>query len=156
MANHAKSRLGIKVPPLAYFLAAIAAELLLNRYAPLTALIPYPWRLLGILPIAAGLIIALLAIAQFARQRTTLHTDRLSSALVTAGVFALSRNPMYLAIMLTLVGEALWLGTLSPWLAPLVLAPALQYCFIPCEEALLAEAFGEEYARYEQRVRRWI
>ena len=84
------------------------------------------------------------------------HTDRQSSALITGGVFAISRNPMYLAIMLTLMGEAFWLGSLSPWLLPLVMAPLLNYYFIPFEEAMLSDVFGSQYADYERHVRRWF
>jgi protein-S-isoprenylcysteine O-methyltransferase Ste14 len=154
--DHAPFKRGPRVPPGAYFLLAIAAELLLSRYAPLAALIGHPWRLLGIVPIAAGLLLAGVGIAQFARHRTTLHTDRASSALITDGVFALSRNPGYLAILLVLAGEALRLGTLSPWALPLIMAPLLNFYFIPCEEAMLAQTFGAEYVDYEHRVRRWL
>ena len=156
MTDQPHPKRGPRVPPGAYFLAAIAVELLLHRYAPLAAPIAYPWRLLGILPIAAGLVLAAVGIAQFIRHRTTLHTDRQSSALVTDGVFALSRNPGYLAILLVLAGEALWLGSLSPWLAPLALLPVLVYRYIKPEEEMLLDTFGDEYRRYMARVRRWI
>jgi protein-S-isoprenylcysteine O-methyltransferase Ste14 len=108
------------------------------------------------MPLGAGMVLALLAIAQFAQRRTTLQTDRVASSLVSGGVFALSRNPMYLAIMLALSGEAFCLGTLSPWLAPAVMAPLLHCYYIPAEEAMLLEAFGDEYRRYQAKVRRWI
>jgi protein-S-isoprenylcysteine O-methyltransferase Ste14 len=144
------------VPPVVYFFLAVAGELLLNRYAPLAALIPYPWCLLGIPFIAAGVLLIVVGLAEFARRRTTLHTDRPPSTLITGSVFAFSRNPGYLALVAVLAGEALWLGNLSPWLAPLIMAPVLNYCFIPSEEATLAEVFGARYAEYRRRVRRWL
>ncbi|WP_265499994.1 methyltransferase family protein [Paracoccus beibuensis] len=106
---------------------------------------------------AAGLALALWAAALMLQSRTTVDPHGQPQALVTTGPFALSRNPIYLADLLILLGAALALGA---WLAaPLLvwaLARILAARFIRPEEARLAAAFPADFARYAARTRRWI
>ena len=76
--------------------------------------------------------------------------------LVTTGVYAWTRNPMYLGMLLALAGVALALGTLSPWLLVLQFFVLAQCWYIPLEERKLAARFGRQYADYCRDVRRWI
>jgi protein-S-isoprenylcysteine O-methyltransferase Ste14 len=108
---------------------------------------------------ACGLVVGVLALLPFGRLRTTVdprHPER-ASRLVTDGVYRVSRNPMYLAMLLGLVAWGLWLGR-----APaLLLGPAFFVAYlnrrqIPPEERALAATFGEEYERYRRTVRRWL
>ena len=78
------------------------------------------------------------------------------SVLVTSGVFRVSRNPMYLAMIVILIGGALAWGTLSTFIVPPALALLLSRKFILMEEAALSQAFGEKYDGYKGRVRRWL
>jgi protein-S-isoprenylcysteine O-methyltransferase Ste14 len=142
-------------PPV-YFLAAILAMVGLHLLFPVRHLVDYPWRLAGLLPLLAGIAVALLADQSFKRHATTIKPFERSSALVTNGVFRFSRNPMYLSMILILVGVALLLGTLSPWLIVPVLAVILDRLFIAREEQMLGETFGAAYAEYRKRVRRWV
>ena len=68
----------------------------------------------------------------------------------------MSRNPMYVGLAAALVGVATLLGSITPW----ALAPAfvwlIQTRVIRVEEEMLATKFGEVYATYRSRVRRWI
>ena len=103
--------------------------------------------------VAAGL-----AIARFVQAKTTVHPvhPERASTLVTGGIFRVSRNPMYLGLLLLLVAWAIWLA--SP--ITIVLLP----CFvgymnryqIASEEAALQARFGTEYEAYRRRVRRWL
>ena len=79
-----------------------------------------------------------------------------ASQLVTAGVFRVSRNPMYLGMTLLLIGLALWLGSASPWLIPPLFVIIITVAQIIPEEHALGQVFGEPYAAYRRRVRRWV
>ena len=108
--------------------------------------------------LAAGLGVVAVAIGQFVRARTTvdpLHPAA-ASALVTGGIFQLTRNPMYLGMALALTAWALWLGNGA---AALLLAGFVAYISrfqIAPEERALRAHFGDEFEAYAQRVRRWI
>jgi protein-S-isoprenylcysteine O-methyltransferase Ste14 len=74
--------------------------------------------------------------------------------LVTSGVFALSRNPVYLALSLVLIGVSLALGSI-PLTVLAAAAPLYFRQLIPREERFLQVHYGERYARYSERVPRW-
>ena len=76
--------------------------------------------------------------------------------LITGGLYRFSRNPIYLSMVVLLYGEAIVLGSLSPWLVPTAFAAAVSRLFIQCEEAMLTEKFGDPYRDYCRRVRRWL
>lgn len=103
-----------------------------------------------------GAVIAGWSLRLFRNARTTTVPGKTSSSLVTSGPYRFSRNPMYVGLSLAYLGEAGMLGQL--W--PIIVLPAtlayLNWVVIPVEEARLREAFGEEYARYQTSVRRWL
>jgi protein-S-isoprenylcysteine O-methyltransferase Ste14 len=72
------------------------------------------------------------------------------------GVFHFSRNPMYLGFILIVLGVAMLLGTLSPWLVFPPFAWILSCFFVRREEMLLAETFGERWQAYKNVTRRWL
>jgi protein-S-isoprenylcysteine O-methyltransferase Ste14 len=63
---------------------------------------------------------------------------------------------MYLGMTLILIGVALGLGTLSPWLVIPMFVLSIQERFIKMEERKMESEFGAEYLAYEQKVRRWL
>jgi protein-S-isoprenylcysteine O-methyltransferase Ste14 len=107
---------------------------------------------------AAGLTLMLTAAWTLRRARTTLNPIDPERArhLVTHGLFARSRNPIYLADVLLLLGWALWLGQTSAllWLAAFVLW--IDRWQIGAEERALTALFGDGYRAYCARVRRWL
>jgi protein-S-isoprenylcysteine O-methyltransferase Ste14 len=76
--------------------------------------------------------------------------------MVQDGFYRFSRNPMYLGMLLVLIGVGLWLGNVLA----LLLAPAfvaiMTRGYIMREEQQLEDRFGGEYRAYRSRVRRWI
>lgn len=82
-------------------------------------------------------------------------TDR-ATFLVVSGAFRISRNPMYLGILLMLAGVAIWVGSLPMMVAPVGFVILTSIVFIPYEEQRLREAFGAEYEAYARKVRRWL
>lgn len=144
----------IDIPPV--WLAAFAALAWGQaRYLPAGAF--GPWApAAGALLIGAGLLLMALAVLEFARARTTVIPHREPAAIVTSGVFAWSRNPIYLGDALILAGLVLrWDAVPSLLLVP-VFVLAIDRHFVRGEESRLAAAFPAEFAAYRASVRRWI
>jgi protein-S-isoprenylcysteine O-methyltransferase Ste14 len=118
-------------------------------------------RLLGItvagaVVFAAGAVLAGWSLLLFKKARTTTVPGKLSSKLVTYGPYRISRNPMYVALVVAYLGEAGILNQVWPViLLPLTVA-YINFIVIPIEEARLKEVFQEDYERYRKTVRRWI
>jgi len=145
-------------PPLLYVAALLLAYFLDGRW-PLVQL-PPAWHAgaqwLGLVLIAAGFVHAASAITLFLTSRTTIIPHHRSSTLVTRGAYRWTRNPMYVSLTLAYLGVAAVLG--SAWALPLLTVPlyVIHNYVIPMEERLLEDAFGEAYAQYKTRVRRWV
>ena len=111
---------------------------------------------LGIVLVLGGLVLAALAAYELRRHETTIIPHETADALVTSGVFSRSRNPIYLADVVILVGLGLiWGSTLGLVLAP-ALALVLERRFILPEEARLAARFGADFDAYRELTRRWL
>lgn len=113
-------------------------------------------RVSGAILVALGLGLMALAILQMARQRTTVIPRRDPSALVTTGVFSLSRNPIYLGDALILAGAILWWDAVLAVPLVAVFVRLIQTRFIRDEEARLTLAFGPEFDLWASRTRRWF
>jgi protein-S-isoprenylcysteine O-methyltransferase Ste14 len=147
-----------RIPPPILMLLAAALMWALHRWMPLGHWIAPPWDRLGGLPGAVGIAIAVAAVVRFRQARTTVNPMDPSKAsrLVTDGVFRFSRNPMYLGLLLLLIGWAVWLGSASPWLIPPLFAIVITVVQIIPEEQALGQLFGEQYLSYRRSVARWI
>lgn len=103
-------------------------------------------------------VIALLAFASFGLARTTINPldPSRASALVTGGIYRVSRNPMYLSLLLLLIAYALRLGSWVAWLGPALFAMYVTRFQIIPEERILEVKFGAAFLAYKSRTRRWI
>ena len=144
------------VLPPTYLLLAIALMLALHFIVPMAIIVKMPWRFLGVIPLAIGLVLNLVADSAFKKQQTTVKPFEESTALITTGLYRISRNPMYLGFELILVGVALILGSLAPFVVVIIFPILMEVRFIRPEEQLLAQQFGESWLAYQRRVRRWI
>ncbi|WP_420584470.1 methyltransferase family protein [Ruegeria sp.] len=112
--------------------------------------------LLSGLLIGGGIVIAVLAIAEFRRRKTTVIPHETPSALVQSGIYTRSRNPIYVGDVLILTGLILRFdAVLSLALIP-VFVWVLERRFILPEEDRLRRTFRADFARYERKTRRWI
>lgn len=146
------------IPPLLLASALLALMWLVAHAWPRLAL-DFPGRpAVGGLVAVAGLVVSGLAVRAFRRARTTVDPTQpeRASTLVTGGLFAVSRNPMYIGVALVLVGWGVWLAHPVAVLLPLVFVAYLDRMQVPREEQALAATFGDEYARYAREVRRWL
>lgn len=152
-------------PPVLALLTALLMWALARHFPPGWPAWPLGWppagaprqALAGALALA-GLACDLAGLWAFRRARTTvnpLHPER-SSAIVTGGIYRLTRNPMYLGMLLVLSAWALWLGQVWAWVGPPLFVAWMNRFQIGPEERALQARFGEAYAAYRSRVRRWL
>jgi protein-S-isoprenylcysteine O-methyltransferase Ste14 len=106
----------LRIPPPVVMLLAAGLMWALHHWMPLGHWIAAPWNRLGGLAGAVGIAIAVAAFVRFRQARTTVNPmdPSKTSHLVTDGVFCVSCNPMYLGLVLLLIGWAVWLGSASP------------------------------------------
>jgi protein-S-isoprenylcysteine O-methyltransferase Ste14 len=145
-----------KILPPTYVLIAIVIMVVLHLLSPVTVIISLPWNVIGLLPLLLGIGINLMADAALRKAKTTVKPFEESSALVTSGVYRISRHPMYLGFVFILIGVAIMLGSLIPFLVIPVFAVLIDMVFIRVEERMLGDKFGRAWLDYQRRVRRWI
>ncbi len=145
-----------KILPPTLFLICWVLMILSHLIWPIRTLVPTPFNLLGFLPLGLGLFMTISSDRQFARIGTNIKTFDEPGQLVTAGWFGYSRNPMYLGIVLALVGTGILLGSLSPVLEVIFFTVVADRWYIPFEERRMAAKFGPAYQDYQLRVRRWL
>lgn len=157
------------------FAAAIAFMLGLHLFEPGYQILSNPLNWFGAVPAAAGFVLNMWAIGTLETHRTTsglgvnTWADRMFkyyrtpdrsiseiTTLVTAGPFKYSRHPMYLGMVLTVLGLGLLLGSAIPVFVIIVFPLILDQRYIAAEDALLDDMFGETFRDYKKRVRRWI
>ncbi|HET7131841.1 MAG TPA: isoprenylcysteine carboxylmethyltransferase family protein [Gammaproteobacteria bacterium] len=134
----------------------MAAMAVLHYGFPLAQPIVEPYRYAGAVLIALAGAFGAWGVILFRRAGTGVVPFSDATALVTAGPYRFTRNPMYLGMAGILAGTAIWLGSLTPWLVLPAFMRLIAERFIVPEEAMLERTFGEEYARYRTAVRRWL
>lgn len=145
-----------KILPPTYFQLALILSVLLHFLLPIYHWIDYPLTLIGILPILIGVLLNIVADRAFKNANTTVKPFEKSSFLVIDGVFRISRNPMYLGMVLIILGITIILGSVSPLIITILFAIGLQLVFIRTEEKMLEEVFGESWVNYKKKVRLWL
>lgn len=150
---------GVHFPPPTLFVVGFLMAVALDRWVfslrlggvSRTTLLIAGWVL-----IVVGMLVLLWALLTFARARTAILPSRPARTIVATGPFRYSRNPMYVAFSAVYIGLALLMSMAWPLLLlPLVLL-GLYALVIRREERYLGHAFGDEYAAYRSRVRRWL
>lgn len=140
-------------PPL-ILVSALVGSWLVTQIVP----VPLPAALvpLGILMMISALGVDVVAMITMRRAKTTILPHRGSQNLITHGIFGVSRNPIYVANVVIIVGFGLATGSLWPMLAAPIAAFAMQKLAIEREEAHLSANFPEEFAAYRKKTRRWL
>src|SRR5262245_6737901 len=150
--------LELKIPPP---VVALLFALLMWLVSSLcgTADFSFGYRVgVAVVVVCIGMVFGFAAMASFVRAKTTMNPTKPSatSSLVTHGVYSVTRNPMYLSLVLYLVA---WVVYLSSWMALLLIPVFMLYINqfqIKPEERVLAALYGSDYAAYKARVRRWL
>ena len=119
-----------------------------------------PWTLHtygGLVLISLGLIIMFRCVLQFVWEgKGTLSPIDPTRRLVVRGLYRYSRNPMYVGVMLILIGEAIVIQSSALWIYLAIIFSAFNLFILIHEEPRLKRDFGQEYRLYCKKVRRWI
>lgn len=133
-----------------------ATMIFANSVVPIGYTLPAPWSYVGI-PIAVlGISISSAGARMFKAEETNIMTFDKPDKLVTTGLFAWSRNPMYLGFALCALGGALAMGTVSSLIISGVFCIVLDRWYVRFEEAMMHATFGADFASYCEQVRRWV
>jgi protein-S-isoprenylcysteine O-methyltransferase Ste14 len=147
----------LKLPPpawaLAYILIALGASYVMRW--PRVPRLPLVWP--GVVLIVLGISLAVTAAMLFRREGTEINPTSLANRkLVISGPFRLTRNPMYLGLVLLTLGIAVWVGAWPMLLAPIAVFATANWVHIPFEEEKMRRQFGPSFDAYANRTRRWI
>lgn len=148
-----------RIPPPLMFVATFVASAGLQRLDPLTihslSIIKVS-HLIGTGLVGMGLLLAAICIGMFVYVHTTIIPFGTATRLLTSGPYRVTRNPMYLSLVITYLGVAALLTQVwSLLLLPIPVA-VIHRIVIPGEEERLRATFGEAFMDYCARVRRWL
>jgi protein-S-isoprenylcysteine O-methyltransferase Ste14 len=144
-----------KILPPNYFFIGIILIAVLYFLFPSFNLINYPYNLSGFAFVIIGIWLIIAAWKQFKKNNTPEKFEK-AKKLVKDGLYAYSRNPMYVGKILFLTGLALLSGNAWCFASPILIFIIMDRYFIPYEEKKTAEDLGEDYLEYKRKVRRWI
>lgn len=152
------SALELKVPPPVVFLVCLGLLYAGHIVLPFASVAPPFNTPIALIIILVGGLLGAQAVLAFIKAKTTVHPmhPEEASALVTSGFYRISRNPMYLGLLLFLLAAGIYWGTLTLIaVGPLFIWYMTEFQIKP-EETRLADKFGEDYLDYLTKVRRWI
>jgi protein-S-isoprenylcysteine O-methyltransferase Ste14 len=147
---------GVIIWPPLLFLLMVGLGVGLHFCLPVTLPARGPLRVAGGILAAAAGIVAVWARHHMKRAGTNVRPDRPTTAIVTAGPFAFSRNPLYLSVCILNLAIGLILADIWPIVTAAIMAAVLQWGVISREERYLEAKFGDAYVEYRNRVRRWL
>ena len=138
--------------------AGLIPFLLIKRSLNTTLEQPFQfYHFLGMLVFIVGFLLMMICIINFAiRGKGTLSPADPTKRLVIVWPYTFSRNPMYLGVMMILIGEGIFFQSVAVGIYSLIIFMSFYMFVINFEEPRLRETFGEEYDRYVKKVRRWI
>ena len=156
MADTADTANVIVRPPIAWALAVLAGLAFnwLMSLPFLPAAVPTGW--LGTIVFALALALVAWAISTMTRAGSNVPTSLPTTTIVETGPYRFTRNPIYLGMVLGLIGLAIAFNSLWLLMTLVPFALVIRYGVITREEAYLERKFGDVYRRYHTRVRRWL
>lgn len=142
-------------PPL-MVLTGLILQALTAYAAPTRPVLAAYWQYAGIALMLSAFIAIVYLARGFTKNETTILPDGEPSQLMEAGLYGLSRNPIYLAMALLLTGSGLAFGHVLTLIVVPVFIVLVQQIWIVKEEENMEAAFGQHYRNYKMRVRRWL
>ncbi len=144
-----------KIHPPLLAAALLLATLVLHFILPEERTVGW-YQVIGLLVVAFGAGLSCFAAAIFQARETTRKPWGEPTAFVVQAPYTWTRNPMYLGLATALFGLAIFFSSIAMLLAPAVFFAVIDRMVIPREEETLERIFGNDYADYKNRVRRWI
>ncbi len=151
-----RGHIRVRLEALQWLLFALLTMVALHVFAPVARVVPRALFWPGAAVVLGGLLLSNVAAIRLRRAGTPLESDLTPKVLLTDGVFARSRNPLYLGMLMVVAGQATLLGSVGAMLIWPAFVLALRWHFIRAEERVLYATFDEAYVRYRGRVRRWV
>ena len=147
----------LKAPPPLWALALLAIGYFASELPLFAGLPSVRSPIVGALLMIGGAALPAVAIRQFrAADTQVMPTSETNNRLIVTGLYRLTRNPMYVGVIVASLGAALWFGRPLMLAAPTGVFLIANWVLIPFEEAKMRRQFGAEYDAYVARVRRWI
>jgi len=143
------------MPP-TYLIILLVIFIGLHYLFPIKKIIFSPYNYLGWILIIIGVFLNCWIDSIFKRKGTTIKSYDRPSELIISGAFKISRHPIYLGMLVILLGAAIVLGSLITFVFPVIFIIIIEVLFIPTEEKNMEKEFGNRYTDYKKRVRRWI
>ncbi len=148
--------LNTKIPPP---IVAILFAVMIFYFSDSFAYVDLPFKIyISLFFVLLGFFITFSSARNFKKKETTVNPIKPEEAsqLVTDGFFKITRNPMYLGMLLFLLGLSIYNGLIVGLVfLPLFVGYITFFQIIPEENAMI-EIFGEDYKAYMKKVRRWI
>lgn len=150
--------LELKIPPVAVFIVVVLLMHLAHTVATVAHIgVPFSSVILFV-SIAISGVVGISGIVAFRQAKTTVNPVKPeeASSVVDSGIYRYTRNPMYLGLLVLLIGLSIYYQNLLSVALNIVFVMYMNRFQIEPEEAVLEKKFGEEYLDYKQSVRRWI
>jgi len=155
MSEH-KDHADVKIHPPVLTVIFIAIAYILKWTIPIPFVVSSILENIGFVLVVIGFFLGVAAFLAFRKARTTLDPHGKVSAIVSDGIYRFTRNPIYLAFLLMLIGFPLNGGNYWGILLSPVFVIFMNSLVIEKEEAYLEKKFGDVYTSYKSRVRRWL
>jgi protein-S-isoprenylcysteine O-methyltransferase Ste14 len=151
-----KDNPNVIAPPPLIFLSGLSVGGFVAWHHHVAILPNFLARILGVVLVFAGLAIILTAIVQMRKSKTNVEPWKPTTAIIDNGLYGVSRNPIYLAMILVYLGVAFLFNSL--WFLPFlpIVVLIIHFGVILREESYLESKFGAEYLNYKTKVRRWV
>lgn len=144
-----------KITPDICFAVILIISLLFHFYYPISKIILFPYTISGWIFILTGVIMVSILNSILIKNKTSIKPFESPNTLIVSGPYKYTRNPVYLGMILMVVGVELLLGSLIVFIFPVIFMFVLNK-IIDGEEKILEKIFGEEYLKYKNKVGRWV
>ena len=143
------------IPPPAIAILLVVIAYMFNTFFP--GAVIFQSRILFVIFILVGLSVIGWSVLLFRKAHTTLNPNKKPGQMITSGPYQISRNPMYLGLLLMLLGYAFLKGEFVFFVTPVVFYIVMDKIVIPYEEKMIVDAIGQEkYGVFTQKIRRWV
>ena len=156
MTDNTSDSAGVMTIPPIIYLIGLLVGLPIDYFYPIEFLPESVSDWFGVLLTPVAIPIALLAVLALKRGETPIDVRKPTTAIVTDGIYRLTRNPMYVSLAVVYSGIACWVNSIWVLLFIVPVLIVVDQGIIKREERYLEHKFGGEYLQYKSDVRRWI
>ncbi len=146
----------ILLPPVMLALCFIGIVAVNYTHMATYILFSAPITYVGYALILLGVFLPAWGARLFRQHQTNILPYKDPDRIVKTGPFSFSRNPMYLGMLLVLLGVSIVYGTMLSFIFPLAYFSVANSYYIPYEESRMTEVIGDEFLAYKAQVRRWF